>query len=74
MKIVDNTNKTVPFFLLTEGDVFRDADGALLMKMTRIDGTDGVLYNCVTLFDGCPLGMDSEERVTKIEKAVLTLG
>lgn len=74
MKIVDNTNKTVPFFLLTEGDVFRDVDGTLLMKMVHIDGTDGVLYNCVTLFDGVPLGMDSEERVTKIEKAVLTLG
>lgn len=73
MKIVDNTNKTTPFFVLNEGDVFRDADGTLLMKMTHIDSVDGVL-NCVTLFDGVPLGMDSEERVTKIEKAVLTLG
>lgn len=74
MKIVDNTNKTTPFCLLSEGDVFREADGVLLMKMTHIDGTDGVLYNCVTLFDGTPYGMDSKERVTKIEKAVLTLG
>ena len=73
MKIVDNTHKTVPFCTLTEGDVFRDTDGTVLMKMTHIDSTDGVLYNCVTLFDGVPLGMDSKEKVTKIEKAVLTL-
>ena len=74
MKIVDNTNRTIPFCTLDEGDVFRDADGVLLMKMCRIDSTDGGFYNCVALFDGVTLGVDANERVTKIEKAVLTLG
>lgn len=74
MKITDNTNKTVPFYILTEGDVFRDADGVLLMKMSAVDSTDGARYNCVTLDEACPYGIDINERVTKIEKAVLTLG
>ena len=74
MKIVDNTTKTTPFCTLDEGDVFRDMDGVLLMKMGHIDATDGVLYNCVALFDGVPLSVDANEKVTKIERAVLTLG
>ena len=74
MQIVDNINNTVPFFTLTEGDVFRDADGVLLMKMTHIDSTDGAHYNCVSLSDAYPYGVDANERVTKIAKAVLTLG
>ena len=74
MKIVDNTTKTVSFCTLDEGDVFRDADGVLLMKMGHIDSTDGVLYNSVALFDGVPLNVDATEKVTKIERAVLTLG
>jgi hypothetical protein len=74
MKIVDNTTKTTTFGTLDEGDVFRDADGVLLMKMGRIDSTGGVLYNSVALFDGAPLGFEVSERVTKIERAVLTLG
>ena len=73
MKIVDNTKRTIPFFELTEGDVFRDADGVVLMKMGHIDSTDGVLYNCVDLSDGVPYDVDANEKVTKIEKAVLTL-
>lgn len=74
MKIIDNTTKTIPFCTLNEGDVFRDVDGVLLMKMGHIDSTDGVLYNCVALFDGVPFGVDANEKVTKIERAVLTLG
>lgn len=74
MKIVDNTTTTVPFRTLQQGDVFRDVDGTLLMKMTHIDSTEKILYNCVTLSDGCPMGFGAEEKVTKIEKAVLTLG
>lgn len=74
MKIVDNINNSVPFFTLTEGDVFRDADGVLLMKMTAFDSTEGAHYNCISLVDACPYGLDSIERVTKIANAVLTLG
>ena len=74
MKIVDNTTKTVSFCTLEEGDVFRDVDGVLLMKIGHIDATNGGLYNCVALFDGVPYGVDANEKVTKIERAVLTLG
>ena len=74
LKIVDNINNSVPFFTLTEGDVFRDADGVLLMKMTAFDSTDGAHYNCISLVDACPYGLDGNERVTKIERATLTLG
>lgn len=74
MKIVDNTKRTIPFFELTEGDVFRDADGVLLMRMNRIDSTEGNFFNCVDLSDGVPYSVNANERVTKIEKAVLTLG
>ena len=74
MQIVDNINNTTPFFALTEGDIFRDADGVLLMKMSAIDSTNGTHYNCVSLDGACPYGIDSSERVTKINKAVLTLG
>lgn len=74
MKIVDNTKRTIPFFELTEGDVFRDADGVLLMRMNRIDSTKGDFFNCVDLSDGVPYSVNANERVTKIEKAVLTLG
>jgi hypothetical protein len=73
MKIVDNITKTVPFCTLYEGDVFRDADGVLLMKMTAFDSTDGAHYNCISLVDACPYGVDANERVTKIANAVLTL-
>ena len=74
MKIVDNTKKTVPFCTLEEGDVFRDVDDILLMKIGHINSTDGGLYNCVALFDGVPYSVDTNEKVTKIEKAVLTVG
>lgn len=74
MQIVDNINNTTPFFALTEGDIFRGADGILLMKMSAIDSTDGAHYNSVSLDGACPYGVDSNERVTKINKAVLTLG
>ena len=74
MKIVDNTNRTIPFCTLDEGDVFRDADGVLLMKMTAIESADGAHYNCVSLDGACPYSIDANERVTKINKAVLTLG
>ena len=74
MQIVDNINNSTPFFTLTEGDIFRDADGVLLMKMTAIDSTDGRHYNCVSLADAHLYSIDSSGRVTKINEAVLTLG
>lgn len=74
MQIIDNINDTSAFFTLTEGDIFRDADGVLLMKMNRIDSTEGDFFNCVDLSDGVPYSVNVNERVTKIEKAVLTLG
>lgn len=74
MQIIDNINNTSAFFTLTEGDIFRDADGVLMMKVTAIDGADGHIYNCVSLSGACPYSIDANERVTKIGKAVLTLG
>lgn len=74
MQIVDNINSTTPFFTLAVGDIFRDADGVLLMKMTAIESSDGAHYNCVSLDGACPYSIDANERVTKINKAVLTLG
>lgn len=74
MQIVDNINNTTSFFSLAEGDIFRDADGVLMMKMTDIESSNGRHYNCVSLIDAHPYSADANERVTKVHKAVLTLG
>lgn len=44
------------------------------MRMNRIDSTEGDFFNCVDLSDGVSYSVNANERVTKIEKAVLTLG
>lgn len=65
---------TVPFFTLNAGDFFRDEDGTLMLKIGHIDSFNGHSYNCVSLPNACPYGLDDDAKVTKIAKATLTVG
>ncbi|MBQ1581763.1 MAG: hypothetical protein II449_04615 [Prevotella sp.] len=65
MKITDNRLYTVkPFGELKIGDIFREQDGDILMKINSYSGDDRT--NCVSLRDGEGYWYDINDKVVPI--------
>ena len=75
MLIVDNRGKKTNFINLWEGEIAYDPKHEIyIMKITPIDcGSDGYIYNTVSLKDGYALVMESIDMVVRV-KSKLVVG